>query len=433
MRRRCFLILFVLGCSRGPSVEEISLDPSVELEPATEFVADTADWPRWRGPHGNGVSASASAPTEWSETKHVIWKAEVPGRGHSSPVVHGQQVILGTALEEQQQQLVVAFDRATGSENWRTVVHEGGFPTRRQMHAKGTHANGTVACDDQSIFTAFLNNDTITASALDFEGEVVWQTELGPFSSKFGYAPSPVLYKSLVIFAADNFGGGYLAAVHRKTGKLVWRKARSRSSSYSSPVVAHVAGRDQLLISGGYEVCSYDPSNGELIWSCEGTTDATCGTMVWNDDLVFASGGYPDKQTLAVRADGSAEVVWTNYINNYEPSMVFAEGFLFSVNDNGIAYCWEGSTGKLRWKKRLQGSFSSSPVVCNGLIYASNLSGATFVYRANGEKYEPVAKNQLGSDIFASPAICGGQVYLRVGTRQGESRQEVLFCLGESS
>ena len=425
--------LLAIGCTRATPVQEISVDPTVTSPDVAEFVPMDTDWPAWRGQRHNGISNSHSAPTSWSDTENVVWKSPIPGRGHSSPVVCGDQVILATALEGEQQQLVMAFDRATGSENWRTLVHEGGFPSGGKMHQKGTHANGTVACDDKYIFTAFLNSDSIIASAIDFDGNIAWQTTLGAFNSKFGYAPSPVVYKSLVIFAADNQGGGYLAAVHRRTGKVVWRKARSLSSSYSSPVVANTSGRDQLLISGGYEVCSYDPSNGDLLWSCEGTTDATCGTMVWNDSMVFASGGHPDKHTLAVRSDGSGEVVWSTRVKIYEPSMLLVGNELYAASDNGIAYCWDAETGKLHWKKRLGGSFSASPVFCDGKIYVPNASGTTFVFKPATNGYEQIAKNQLGDDAFASPAICDGQIFMRVGSRHSGDRQEMLYCLGDGS
>lgn len=423
-------LLLVAGCTRVTPVEEVSFDPAAGFEEAPPYVPSEADWPGWRGPTGNGIAAG-TAVSSWSETENVVWQSPVPGRGHSSPVICGDRVLLATAIEDQQRQLIVAFDRASGNELWRTELHQGGFPSLGKMHQKGTHANGTVACDDQSIYTAFLNHDSITASAVDFDGNIVWQTKLGAFNSKFGYAPSPIVYRSLVIFAADNQGGGYLAAVHRRSGEIVWRKERSRSSTYSSPVVATVAGRDQLLISGGNEVSSYDPGSGELIWSCAGTADATCGTMVWNESLVFASGGYPEKQTLAVRGDGSAEVVWTDKVKAYEPSMLLSGEELYAVSDNGIACCWDAATGDKHWQQRLQGSFSASPVCCDGKIFAANTSGTAFVFRATPAGYEQVAENKLGDDAFATPAICDGEIFMRVGAQGPGGRQEMLYCLGE--
>ncbi|MEM9657057.1 MAG: PQQ-binding-like beta-propeller repeat protein [Planctomycetota bacterium] len=420
------------GCSRGTPVAEINApeDAGDELE---TFVADLQDWASWRGPHGNNTASTPAAPVKWSEAENVVWSSPIPGRGHASPIVVGDQVMLATASEESEQQLVVSFDRTTGEENWRRVIHEGAFTPQRKMHAKSTHANGTICCDDQHLFVAFLNGAKIIASAVDFSGEIVWQQELGAFESRFGYAPSPTLYKSFVLFAADNKGGGYLAALHRRTGDIVWRKARGQFDSYSSPIVATINGKDQLLISGDRQVNSYDPTSGELNWSAPGTAKATCGTPVWNDELVFASGGYPERQTLAVRADGSGDVVWSNSTKVYEPSLLLVDDALYAVTDDGIAYCWDAATGKTHWKKRLGGAFSSSPLCCDGRIYVSNLSGVTHVFEASTDGLRLIAKNQLGSDAYATPTICDGRIYLRVGVRQGDGRQEMLYCVGKDA
>ena len=428
------LILVGAGCSRPPApqvpVEEVSVDASgVEVAEAPQLVGEE-DWPGWRGPQGNGVVAAPASVTQWSQSENVLWSADVPGRGHSSPVIVGDRVYLATADDGAQQQFVLAFDRSDGSEVWRTQVNEGGFPGSSQLHRKGTNANSTVACDGEQIYIAFLNHDKITASALDLDGEIVWRKELGAFNSKFGYAPSPVLYKSLVIFAADNQGGGYLAALDRATGEIAWRKARPAVSTYSSPAIANIAGRDQLLISGCDRVVGFDPATGEELWGVKGTTEATCGTMVWHGDSVFASGGHPGRQTLCVKADGSGEIIWSNSVRAYEPSLVVAGENVFAVTDDGIAYCWSAATGDELWKARLGGNVSASPVVCGDLIYATNDQGTTFVFRATGEGYDEVGRNQLGDDMFASAAVSRGQLFFRVGEQAGGGRREKLYCIG---
>ncbi|CAN0350663.1 unnamed protein product, partial [Ectocarpus sp. 4 AP-2014] len=271
-------------------------------------------------------------PLEWNQTENVLWRTPVPGRGHGSPVVVGDRVFLSSAEESEERQLMVAFDRLSGDELWRLTLHEGGFPPPSQVHQKGTDANSTIACDNKHAYVAYLNQGSITASAVTHSGELAWQTKLGAFDSKFGYAPSPIVHGPYVLFAADNWGGGYLAAVDRTTGKIAWRKKRSSTSTYSSPIVAHVSGKDQLLISGDDKICSYSPSTGELLWSCRGCSEATCGTPVWNEDTVFASGGYPGQQTIAVRADGSAEVLWTNQVKVYEPSMLVVGKEIYATN-----------------------------------------------------------------------------------------------------
>ena len=427
------LLPFICGCARSTPVEEVTATSGSFVE-LTEFVPDKNDWTTWRGPTGNGIANSESAPVQWSNETNVRWKTPIPGRGHSSPTVVGDLVVVATALEDQQKQMVVAVDRETGELRWETALHEGGFPSERELHPKGTHANGTVVCDGERLFVAFLHEGSVDAYALDLKGEQVWETRLGSFRSKFGYAPSPCLYKSFVIFAADNGGGGYLVAVHRESGEVIWRKARGAITSYSSAIVANVAGKDHLLISGGDKVCRYDPTTGDANWSCPGTTQSTCGTIVWNESIVFAGGGHPDKQVIAVDAKSGSEL-WSKQVKAYEPSLLCTNDCLFAVTDDGIAYCWDAKTGDEHWKKRIGGGFSASPVLCNGNVYVSDLNGRTTIFAASPERFQQVTQNQLGDDTYASPTICNGEIFLRVGIEGtgSEARQEWLYCLSESN
>lgn len=429
--RKLFLLAAVAcaGCGRTSAVEEVHVSAPPSDKQADAYQPAQSDWPCWRGPQRNGAVATADS-LGWVADAEVVWQAAVPGRGHASPSVVGDLVILSSADEENQKQFMIAFNRQTGEQSWKIVLHETGFPDASEIHQKGTDANATVACDDQHAYVAHLTSKSIVASAVDFDGNLVWQTRLGDFASKFGYAPSPVVYGSTVIFAADNWGGGYLAAVDRKTGEIVWRKKRSFTSTYSSPVVANVAGRDQLLITGDNQVASYDPATGEPLWSCRGGSEATCGTVVWDDQVVYASGGYPGQQTLAVRADGSAEVLWSHRVKVYEPSMVVIGDAIFAANDRGLAYCWDRATGKELWKKRVGGSFSASPIYGGDEILSIKADGKLVVFKASREGYEEVCSRQLGDDAYASPAFAGDQLFVRVGTYDSsDNRQEVLYCL----
>lgn len=425
-------VVLLTGCGpRVNPVAEVTVESSgVEITASEAASAADSDWASWRGPSGNGLAPDQPIPTTWSQDEHVIWQVQVPGRGHGSPVVSGDQVFLATADKAKQQQSIVAFSRADGELQWQTTVSEGGFPGSSQMHAKSSHANCTLACDGKQLYGAFLAHDEVTAVALDLSGNEIWKQVICTFNSKFGYAPSPSLYKSTVIFAADNRGGGCIAALDRETGEIAWRKSRPAVATYSSPIVAAVAGRDQLLISGCDALTSYDPNTGKEIWSCRGVAEATCGTVVWNAQHVFASGGYPQSETICVLADGSAKKVWRNSVRVYEPSMVLYEEHLYAITDKGIAHCTDAATGDEKWKQRLGGSFSASPVICNGLIYVSNDRGRTYVLDASPKAFNLVAENQVGTDTYASPAISEDQVFLRVGTDGPNGRQERLFCLG---
>jgi len=395
-------------------------------------LAHANDWPVWRGPTFNGIAADGqSVPTQWSRAKHVVWKVDVPGRGHSSPIVVGQRIVLTTADESRQTQSVVCFDRATGRQLWQTVVNEGGLP--EEIHKKNTHASPTPSSNGTHVFAAFNNHDAVQLACLTLDGKTVWKRTVGaykPSKYRFGYAPSPLLYKSTVIVSSETENEAYLVAVDQATGKDIWRTPRPRAVSYSSPIVAHVAGREQLLLSGGDQVSSYDPTNGRPLWTTQAIAPATCGTIVWDGDMVYASGGYPKKQTAGIRADGSGRVIWSNTEKCYEQSMLVHGGYLYAFTDNGIVFCWRALDGKEMWSERLRGPVSASPIFAGGHIYAANERGTTYVFKADPRGFELVAENELGDESFASPTICGNRIYLRVAEGRGASRQETLYCIG---
>jgi hypothetical protein len=388
-----------------------------------------SDWPWWRGPGRNGI-ASGGGPVRWSATENIAWKAPVPGRGHASPIVVGNRVVLATADEANQIQSVVAFHRQSGAQLWKSDVSLGGFPAR--IHRKNSHASPTVACDGERIFILFFNHHSIQATALDLDGKQLWQAKVSDFDYqryKYGYASSPVVYKETVILAAESDGQSFLAALDRQTGREVWRTPRPVNISYSTPSIGFIAGRDQLLISGAEHVSSYDPATGKPLWSAAGTTAATCGTIVWEGDVVIASGGYPKAETVAIRADGSGKVLWKNVKQCYEQSMLAWQGHVYALTDNGILHCWRISDGQEMWKERLQGPVSASPVLAGGNIYWANGHGTMYVFRANPEKFELLAENVLGDESLASPAVAGGQLFLRVASVT-DKRRETLYCIG---
>jgi outer membrane protein assembly factor BamB len=392
-----------------------------------------SDWPWWRGPSRNGIAPDAAAPpVRWSETDNVVWQTPVPGRGHSSPIVVGNRVYLATADASQQTQSVLAFDRGTGKPVWTTVINQGGFPA--SIHPKNTHATSTIACDGQRLFVTFFNHEAIQAAALGLDGKLAWEQAAGPFNPRlfqYGYGPSPTLYGETVIVAAEYDGDSFLAALDRRTGERVWRTPRPFNITFSTPVVAHISGQDQLLMSGANKVVSYNPETGAELWSAPGTTAATCGTMVWDGDIVVASGGYPKAQTLAIRADGSGQVLWRNSQKCYEQSLLAHAGLVYALTDGGTIFCWRIEDGKEMWRRRLQGPVSASPVLAGGNIYWANELGTMYVFKPNPHEFELVAENQLGQESFASPAVSSGQIFLLVASESAGKRQETLYCIGD--
>jgi outer membrane protein assembly factor BamB len=413
------------GCRRvTPAAEIVAARGAIRGTPVIE-VSDR-NWPGWWGPHQDGTTRGQVVPTEWDQKKNVAWVAPVPGRGHSSPCVWNEQVFLTSGEEDIQRQLLLCFNRETGQLRWSRVVHQGGL---MKMHRKNSQASATPACDGERVYCAFINDGGLHVSAFDLQGELVWQKEAGGFASEHGYGSSPVLYQSLVIVLGDNLSGSFIAALDRQTGEIVWRKPRHTTgvhASYATPVIAELAGRDQLLVTGMGQVFSYDPASGEPIWYCIGPAEVTACAVACGDELVFASGGFPEKELLAIRADGTGEVtdskiVWrTGARVTYVPSPLYYERHTFVVSDDGILACLRADDGQQLGQRRLGGNFSASPILAGGLLYVPNESGTTFVVTADPE-LKIVAQNDLGDGGFASPSICGNQIFLRT--------QQRLYCI----
>jgi outer membrane protein assembly factor BamB len=426
------LAMLALGCGRPggapvPPTREVRASEPLAGDAIAAIERSDDDWPGWRGPNQDGVATGPEVPWEWSETKNVLWSASLPGRGHSSPIVVGDRVILASAIEGASfSQLVIAMDRTTGKEVWKKTFFQGG--AEAEVHKENTQASSTLAWDGQRLFATFLNSRKIWVVALDLQGEELWRREVGGFSSKFGYSASPAVYGPLVLVAADHQQGGWLAGLRRDTGDVVWLKNRPAKSSYASPRVISLGGKDQLVICGCNVVASLDPLTGEANWETPGSAEAGVGTLVASDGIVFASAGYPERETLGLQADGS--VAWRNKTRSYCPSLLAWEGNLYQLDDDGIVRCFEGATGKERWTHRVGGRFRASPILLAGHIVVTDMSGKSTVFRAVPEKFELVAENQLGSEGFASPAISQGRLFLRAAAGEGNARRETLYCIG---
>lgn len=386
-------------------------------------------WSKWRGPQGDGTAVDQKPVTTWSESSNVIWKTKVPGKGHSSPMVTAEKIFLTTSDLEQGTQSVLCFDRDSGDLIWTKVVNQGELPA--EIHKKNTHASPSVAVHGDLVFALFYNHGKQTLTALNFDGDVAWEKSLGEYESKypFGVGASPIVYENLLIVPHENEVDSRIVGLDPATGETKWTAPREHTS-YSTPVVAKINGKDQLLISGRSSVASFNPQDGKQNWSVSAEWDVTCATMVWDQERVYASGGYPVRQTIAVTHDGSKKV-WKAPVKSYEQSMIVVGDHLYSMSDKGIIFCFEAATGEVAWKQRVAGSVSASPIYANGNLYFTAESGKTIVIKADPSNCEVVAENQLGTSAFASFALVENKIITRVGDNSTGEYQEWLYCLGE--
>src|SRR5450759_1649362 len=423
------------------------------------IAADAPDaWPSWRGPDFNGV-ARGGAPLTWSDQDHIAWKAQVPGKGHSSPVIWGDRIFLTTAVptgnapaaaaanpapgpgrrggfggggepQAEQKLLVLAFDRGTGKQLWERVAivatpHEG-------FHAQyGSFASPSVLVDRKHAI-AFFGSRGVYCYTHD--GQPVWQKDFGiklRMLMSFGEGSSPALDGDKLVMLFDHEGDSLLVALDKNTGRELWRTPRSAGSTWSSPMVITVAGKKQVLVSATKFVAGYDLETGKLIWQTTGLGRNVIPMPVVADGVAIVLSGYKAPNLLAIRLGregdltGTDAILWQNQRgNSYTPSPVLHEGKLYVLTDNGAISCFDAKTGKPFYSQaRLPKSYSfkSSPVAANGKLYLSTEDGDVVVLKM-GEKFEVLATNTLADQVFiATPAIMDGAIYLR--------GQNTLFCV----
>jgi outer membrane protein assembly factor BamB len=240
-----------------------------------------------------------------------------------------------------------------------------------------------------------------------------------------------MLYGDFVLVTADSHSGGVVAALNRETGDIVWQHGRPMQPNYTSPIVLHADGKEQLLVVGCDLVSSINPLTGKKLWELEGATTECVTSPVTDGQRIFFGGGYPKKFTQAMQADGSGKVSWENNSQVYVPSMIVHDGYIYAALDNGLAACWKCDTGKEAWKTRLGSGFTASLVLVGVDLFAIDESAKAFVLKATPDKLTVVAENQLGEEAYATPTICGSRIYLRLVEQVNGMRQEMLYCLGQ--
>ncbi|MBY0522225.1 MAG: PQQ-binding-like beta-propeller repeat protein [Gemmataceae bacterium] len=403
------------------------------------IIAAAEEWPGWRGPRGDGTSAENGIPTKWSASENVAWKTAIPGKGHSSPSIWGDRVFVTTADEKAGKHTLLCLDRKDGKVLWERT-QDGKF--QKAIHKLNSHASSTPATDGKNVFVSFHDIPNFVVCCYDFDGKLIWKKSPGEFHSVHGFCSSPLLYKDMVILNGDQDApkgkekgtflyDSYVVALDKATGAERWRTKRPHNiRSYTPPVLIDVAGKKQVVFSGSLNVASYDPDTGKQIWIVDnGPTEQFVSSLVYANGLVFMTYGFPKKGYAAIKPDGTGDVSATHVAYNfvrdggYVPSPIAHGDYFYFVNDEGLASCVEAKTGKSQWKERLGKHHSASPVSSGEHLYFPDDYGVTWVLKA-GPKFEVVQKNDLGEEVYASPAISRGQLFLR--TNKG------LYCIGSA-
>ena len=374
------------------------------------------NWPGWRGPRGDGTSMEKNVPIRWSGTQNILWKVPIPGKGHASPIVWGRHIFVATAIKEKKQRILLCLDRKDGKILWQRVVLEA--PLER-TNSLNSYASSTPATDGQRVYISFLDRDKMFIAAYDFDGNRLWEVRPDVFASMHGYCSSPVLWKDKVIVNGDHDGPSYIVALSRATGQTIWKKPRpNRTRSYCTPIIRQIDGRNQMVLSGTMCLASYDPDTGKQHWLIDGPTEQFVASIVYNGELLFMTCGFPDRFIQAIRPDGRGNVTDTHVLwqkdrdCSYVPSPIALGPYFLVVADNGVATCFEAKNGKRCWRERLGPHYSASLVSANGLVYFLSDKGVMTVVKP-GAELEIVARNELGENTYASPAISDRQIFLR--------------------
>jgi outer membrane protein assembly factor BamB len=377
-----------------------------------------SQWPEFRGPGGQGHAAAGQVPLEWSETKNILWKVPVRGRGWSSPVIGDGRVWITTSVAATggASLRAIAHDAATGREILNVEVFK--LSNANLKNPKNSHASPTPIVEGDRVYVHFGGDGTAALDAAT--GAIVWAKKF-PYASQHGSGGSPVLHGDLLIFSGDGHYEAWVIALDKRTGNVKWKTERRKpfDQAYTTPLVIPVNGRDQIVSVGAYRAAAYDVATGREIWTVryeDGFSNVP--RPVFAHGLVYITTGFQQPAVLAVRPDGKGDVTDTHVVWSttrgapFTPSPIAVGDELYIVSDLGVLSCVDAKTGALHWQERLGGNHSASPVFADGRIYFLSEEGVATVITP-GKTFQKLAVNELDGATLASMAVAHGSIYIR--------------------
>ncbi len=424
---------------------------------AVTAAAATDQWPQFRGTQAGIADDDPALPDRWSETENVVWKADVPGLGWSSPIVWGDHVFVTTAVSSgaevppvkglfdplgdhgrsrssaPHRWLLMDLDFTSGKLRWQRELHNAPPPTAKQM--KNSYASETPVTDGERVYV-YLGAIGLVA-AVDFNGRPIWTRELGAIEGRqaWGTAASPLVHKDRLYVVNDNRMRSFIAAFDTRTGNEIWRVDREEAENWSTPIVWENDRRTEIVTAGEGKVRSYG-LDGRLLWELRGMSPSTIPTPFVRHGLVYVSSGYPGsplRPVYAIRPGAAGDislgpgqksndfVVWANpVLGSYNTSALVYGDLYYTLLDRGILLCHDARTGEpVYGRQRLSveaSGFTASPWAYNGKIFAISEDGDTFIVQA-GPSYKLLGKNTLDGMVLATPAIARGSLFIRTNTK----------------
>ena len=388
------------------------------------------NWPQWRGPQLNGVSAEKGLPTKWTPEENIAWKLAMPSRTGATPIIWNNHVFLNVALQEKEGDLELwAVDRGKGTVMWKKPLGGGNTMMRKQnMSSPSPVTDGT---------TVWVMTGTGILKAFDFKGEELWlrdiQKDYGAFGLNWGYASSPLLHQGSlyvqVLHGMKTDDPSYILKIDGKSGKTIWRVERPTNAirespdSYTTPALLRHGNQTEIVITGGDVVTGHDPETGKELWRANGLNPENIPSYrIIASPLV--AGGLIIAPTrvrpmLAIKPGGSGDITESHKVWSFDrgpdvPTPVSDGKLLYIVGDSGVVYALDVKTGEpVYGPERLKpGTYSASPVLADGKIYVTSEDGVTSVFAA-GPKFELIAENAMNEYTLSSVAVSGGQIFLR--------------------
>jgi outer membrane protein assembly factor BamB len=405
------------------------------------------NWPRFRGPTGQGISREKDLPMCWTAESNVVWKTAIPGEGWSSPIIWGNRVFVTSATQSGVKCHVLCLDRRSGKILWNTEVFEQ-VPLRKE--GKNSYATPTPLADGKRVYAVFGDGSVV---ALKFDGSVAWTNREVRHYSRHGLGASPTLHEGLLIMPYDGsnrvlkagdwpnnsdeerlgwqipWDKAIIVALDTRTGQRVWTGKRGKSRiAHVTPNILKDGGPTQLISCAGDAIQGFNPRTGELLWTVYSQGEGVTPSFAMGDGLIFTSSGFEKTTLRTVRAGGKGNVTGTHIAWEQrkgaptQPSLLYVKPYLYSITDGGIAHCYQAENGQVVYAERVGGNHCASPVYADGKIYFLSETGETTVIEA-GPGFKIASRNPLNEKCQASIAISQGHVFIRT--------EKNLYCLGK--
>ena len=382
----------------------------------------TADWPQFRGPLGNGVATGVSVPTQF-DARSILWTADLPGRGLSSPIIIGDRVFVTCSSGPKQERLhVICFSATDGRQLWERQFWATG---RTMCHDKTCVAAPTPASDGERIFAIFSSNDLV---CLDLDGNLLWLRGLTldypNASNSLGMSSSLTVADGVLIAMLENDSESFTAGFDVKTGVNRWKLDRPKMANWTSPtLIKSAGGPTHVLLQSGKGVTAVEPATGRIVWSyTDGASTIPSGTV--SDGVLY----LPSQGLTALQPspDGnSPKQLWrSGQLRPATSSPLVLNGRVFTLNDAGVLSCGDLADGKRLWQLRLKGPFSATPVAAGTFLYCVNEKGVLQVVDTAAAEGAVTSEMDLGKTVLGTPAISHGAVYVRSDSK--------LWKLGKS-